>query len=307
MGGADIIPGVSGGTVALIVGIYDRLVTAISRVDLTLLAHLRARRWHDAATHVDLRFLLALGFGIGFGIVTLGGLMNTLLSSGQTRPLALAGFSGAIIASSILVARMVRSNTPAQTAGNAALGLAGAAFAYWLTQLSAVDAEPTLGYLFLCGAVAICAMILPGISGAYVLVLLGTYAHLTEILKGLPHGHVGTAELTTVAIFGAGCATGLLAFSKVLRWLLASHQSPTMAILCGFMIGALVKIWPFQSDLTPDETKLKHKVFEPFVPEQIDTKVCLVVVICAATLGAVFLLDRLTQGHEKPLFDGKEG
>lgn len=304
MGGADIIPGVSGGTVALILGIYERLVTAISHVDLELLSLVRTGHVREAAEHLDLKFLVSLGTGIGLGILSLGSLVNQLLSSTNTRELTLAAFFGIILASSYLVACMIEFKSPQEAAVLTVLGLLGAGFAFWLTGLQGEEVTLSYGYVFVCGMIGICAMILPGISGAYILLILGAYLPLTDILKALPRGHVGLSELTIVLVFGAGCAIGLIAFSKVLRWLLARHEAPTMAILCGFMIGALRKIWPFQTDLTPEVEKVKHKMFENTWPEAIDGHVIACLAIATVGLLAVLFLDRLTGAHEKvPLED----
>jgi putative membrane protein len=293
MGGADVIPGVSGGTVALIVGIYERLVTAISHFDVKLVTLVRQRQWGRVAGHVDLRFLVALALGIGTAIVALGGLMNELLAGEATRPPTLAAFFGMIVASTLIVARRIDVKSLDQWFGVVVLVASGAAFAWWITTLGERAVEPSLPYLFLCGMIGICAMILPGISGAYILLILGTYAHMTHILKALPKGQVDAANLAEVAVFAAGCAIGLLSFSKILRWLLAHQHWQTMAVLCGFMIGALRKIWPFQNDLTPNKTELKHKVYENMFPESFDGRVATVIVIAVVSMAAVFLLDWL--------------
>lgn len=245
MGAADIIPGVSGGTVALIVGIYERLVTAISRFDLDLVGLVRRREWSAAARHVDLRFLVTLGLGIAIGIGALGTLMEHLLRE-QTQP-TYAGFLGLILASCLLVGLMIERWSFVEVL----LLAAGGAFAYWLVGLTAVEAPSGLGYVFVCGVIAICAMILPGISGAFILLILGLYADITGLIKDAVHFRFTGEGLVTIAVFAAGCALGLLGFSKLLRWLLARYGSPTMAVLCGFMAGSLRKIWPFKGPVAP--------------------------------------------------------
>lgn len=247
MGSADVIPGVSGGTVALILGIYERLVGALSNVDSQLLGHLRRREWTAAAVHLDLRFLMALGSGIAVGIGGLASVMHYLLAHH-----AVATWSflfGVILASSLLVARRVERWSP----GAIVAGAAGVAFAYWLVGQLPTTPPPGYWYVFTCGAIAICAMILPGISGAFVLVLLGMYFHVTGALKTTLAGNVTLDGLLTIFIFVAGCAIGLLSFSKFLRWLLSRHESWTMAALGGFMIGSLRKIWPLKIDATTPE------------------------------------------------------
>ena len=299
MGGADVIPGVSGGTVALILGIYDRLVAALSRFDLTLLGHVRNGRWTAAARRIDLAFLATLLCGIALGIFGLGGLMNGLLTTAQTRPFALSAFFGMILASSLLVLRMIPVRSRGDVIVSALLWLGGVAFAYWLTGLQTGDVDSTYGYVFICGLVAICAMILPGISGAYLLLIMGLYIHLTDILKRLPRLNVTGEDLVTVIVFAGGCAIGLIAFSKALHRLLASHRRQTMSILCGFMFGAIHNIWPFQQDLTPAVAEFKHKQFRNIMPDTLDGHVIGCVAIALTALGLVLLLDRWTNGHEK--------
>ena len=253
MGGADIIPGVSGGTMALILGIYERLVTAISHVDTKFLALLRTREWRAAAEHIDLRFLVALGVGVGSGIVVLGSLMHHLLETSgnvaMTCPLTMAAFFGLIVASAVHVGRMIKNWTFATTV----LIIVGALVAYRITGSPTADVKPEPGFLFLCGMIAICAMILPGISGSFIMLLLGVYNVITGAISALK-SDVLTVSLTvdtwnhfqTLAIFACGCIVGILGFSKILRWLLGNFHNATMAVLCGFMIGSLRALWPFQ-------------------------------------------------------------
>lgn len=250
MGGADVIPGVSGGTVALILGIYQPLVTAISHFDHHLLSHVKKREWRAAANRVHLPFLITLGTGIALGIVLMAIVLGDVLKKPESTPfqLTMAIFYGLILASTIRVAQMVRPWTLLTTV----LAITGALFAFWLTGLLAMSAGGGLGYIFFCGAVAICAMILPGISGAFVLLILGSYDTVLFALKDLLHGQVTSANLSIVFVFIAGCAVGILSFSKVLKYLLAHYHDPTMAMLCGFMFGALRRIWPFKSTVDGD-------------------------------------------------------
>lgn len=323
MGGADIIPGVSGGTVALIVGIYERLVTAVSSFDLRLLGLLQKRAWREAAAHVDLRFLIALGCGILAGIASLATLVNFLLNDYRAETLSL--FFGLILASSFLVGRMVERWTPSTVA----LLAAGTAFAYWLVgQLPAVPPEG-LWYLFLCGAVAICAMILPGISGAFIMVIMGVYADVTGAISAVTLGKADATTFLVLATFAVGCGLGLLTFSKFLRWLLARHEAATMATLCGFMVGSLRKIWPFKHDvshrylealgLTEEQiiaiqanperisefVKAKKRIFENSLPDAFGSHTALCVAIAIAGIAAVVLLDRVSNvsANTHPLED----
>lgn len=293
MGGADIIPGVSGGTIALILGIYERLVGAISRVDLDFFRLLRQRRWRDAAEHIDLAFLVTLAAGIGCGIILLAGLMHYLLTDPVARPRTMAAFFGLIFASGLLVVRLVRHWNWV----NGGLLLWAAWAAWYLTGLTGHQIEPSLPYVFLCGLIAICAMILPGISGAYILVLLGAYVHVTGAIKDLPRGQFTFDNLATVVVFCSGCLIGLIAFSKFLKYMLARHEPPTMAVLCGFIFGSLHKVWPFQTDLTPD-ADFKAKVYENTLPQQFDANVVLCLVIAIVAVIAVFGLEWLAHKYD---------
>jgi putative membrane protein len=303
MGGADVIPGVSGGTVALVLGIYTRLVTAISHVDIQLITLLRHKRWRDAANHVDLRFVSTLLLGIALGIFVLGQLMRWLLTTDGVREITLAGFLGTILASSYLVARMIRMRKRSDLFVVVPLGVGGVLFAFWLTGFSLPPAQITLPYVFFGGLVAICAMILPGISGAYILLIMGLYLHLTDILHSIRLGQLTASDVTTVAVFGAGCVIGIVSFSKVLRWFLAEHEPQTMAVLCGFMIGALRRVWPFQQDITPHIPDFSKKEFHNVMPESLDANVWACLAVAAAAYVLVLVLNRITHGSEQSPMD----
>lgn len=286
MGAADTVPGVSGGTVALILGVYQRLVTAISQCNSQFAGLLLQRRWKDAAAHIDLPFVLALGVGILSGVAGLASLMNYLLINQMS--LTFATFSGMILASSLLVSRRVRV-WHIQYYGMLLLGVL---FALWLVTLPAMQNPPeTLWYMFLCGTIGITAMILPGISGAFILLLMNRYTFITESIRNTLKGQISLDVLLSLGVFAFGCAVGLLAFSRVLKWLLHRYHDGTMAILCGFMIGSLYKLWPFQRDTTPDIEKFKHKQFAHYVPDGVDGHVISAIVLCLVGIGVVMALD----------------
>jgi putative membrane protein len=273
-----VVPGVSGGTVALGLGIYERLLNAISHIDLHLLRLVRGGRWREAAGHMDLRFLVTLLGGIGVGFLAMTLAMHRLLTSEYSRSLTLAAFFGMIAASGILVAMRVRVRSPGHGVRILLIGTAGAAGALWLALQPGQAVEPSYGYIFVCGAVGICAMILPGISGAMILLLLGVYTHLTGIPEELLHGENVGRHLLTIVIFGAGCGLTLIGFSKILRWLLTRLPSETLALLCGLMVGALPKLWPFQKDMTPEVEKWKLKEFHLDWPHTIDQTIAVILV-----------------------------
>ena len=283
MGGADIIPGVSGGTVALILGIYERLVGAISHVDGHLVGLVLRRQWREAAEYLDFRFLLTLGTGILTGVACLAKLMHYLLLEQRTYTLAV--FFGLILASSFIVMRMMKPKGAGQRVRCYALAAGAALFAYWLVGLDAVVFQDHLVNYFLAGSIAICAMILPGISGSYILLLMGAYVTITGIIKNVLELNCTSREFVSLAVFAAGCAFGLIGFSKLLKWLLARFHMPIMAVLGGFMIGSLRLMWPFQKQIT-------EKRYEQILPESWNQEVTVCLVLAIVAMSAVLMFER---------------
>jgi len=215
-------------------------------------------------------------------------LMHHLLENEMAPTFGL--FFGLILASSWLVARLIEQ----WGAAEGVLAALGVFFAFWLTGLVPAVVEPSYPYVFLCGMVAICAMILPGISGAFVLLILGMYYHVTGVLKGLASGAVSGDAIATVVVFVTGCLTGILVFSRVLRFLLDRFHSVTMAVLCGFMLGSLRKIWPFKVEIDPAVSKeFKERVFDNVWPWQSPDGMLLPVVMIFVGIGIVLVLDRI--------------
>lgn len=284
MGGADIIPGVSGGTVALILGIYERLIGAISHIDGRLIALLARRQWRKAAEYFDFRFLLTLGVGILTGVACLAKLMHYLLLEQRTYTLAV--FFGMILASSFIVMRMMRPRDAMQRAVCYSLAVGAALFAFWLVGLQAVVFHDHMGYFFLSGMVAICAMILPGISGSYILLLLGAYVTVTGIIKDVIELKSTSREFVSLLVFAAGCACGLIGFSKLLKWLLARFHMPIMAMLGGFMIGSLRLMWPFQE-------MIAEKRYAQVMPQSWNQEVTVCLALAIVALLAVLMLERV--------------
>lgn len=299
MGAADIIPGVSGGTVALILGHYDRLVTAISHIDTTALRLVFRRRLHEAFEYVDGRFLAGIGCGVVAGILSLASLMHMLLENRFSETMAI--FFGLILASSLLVARMISK----WTLRTSVAAVAGAAVAWAICAMTPTTAEPTIPYVFLCANIAICAMILPGISGAFVLLLLGIYHPITGMLRGLLHGEWSIEILLQITVFVIGCATGLATFSRILRLLLRNYRDSTFALLMGLMVGSLRKLWPLQQPTTETATlEFKERQYEWVSPAQWDGPlVSLVMLVVLATMFVFvshLIATRLTNKTEAP-------
>ena len=237
MGMADLVPGVSGGTVALIAGIYDTLLAALSAVSGSGLAHVRKGQWLDAWHAVNGRFLVALGAGIVLAILTLASPLHWLMATHPT--LLRAFFFGLVAASAPLVAKQL-DEWKLDSWVWASIGCAVAGFVTSLPPM--VQSDHDL-FFVAAGMVAICAMLLPGISGSFLLLILGAYAPILEAIK--------TFDLTRIAAFGSGALLGLVGFSRGLSWLLRTHRRPTMATLAGFLVGSLQALWPWKKATQP--------------------------------------------------------
>lgn len=254
MGSADAVPGVSGGTIALIVGIYERLVTAISHFDLHFIQLVCSLQIRKALVHVDFKFLASLLCGIVVALLAVASYMSYLLE--HQRMWVLSVFFGLIAASSILVIRKIHLHKVL----NWILLVIGAVFAFWLVGQAFMAGNHTLPRLFFCGIIAICAMILPGISGSYILLILGEYTYMVGVIEKLVHqglrGQLPVNEffqcLIILTVFASGCIVGIIGFTKLLRILLAKWEQSTLAVLCGFMIGSLRNLWPFQQEIKID-------------------------------------------------------
>ncbi|WP_437203948.1 DUF368 domain-containing protein [Planctomicrobium sp. SH664] len=258
MGTCNVIPGGDSGTIALIIGIYERIVTAISHVDGTLFAMIVQRRWREAIDRLDLKFMVPLMVGVGTGIATVGSLMHYLLEHHYHTMLPI--FFGMIAASCYLVARLV----PRWRIQEILLLVFGFALAMWLVLQPALQHPPqALWYIFLCGLIGICALILPGISGAFILLVMGRYHDLTGVIHRATKLSLDFNDFLILVAFGLGCLFGVVGCSKFLKWLLARYEYPTLAFLCGIKVGSLWKIWPIQVDTTPQIAEFKDKLFEP--------------------------------------------
>ncbi len=237
MGAADVVPGVSGGTIAFISGIYDPLIKSISSFDLSLIQVLRKEGFAAFWRTVNGSFLLLLFAGIATSVISLARLLSTLL---DTQPIAMwSFFLGLIVASILLVGRQIQFNALPYSIGFFGFGLIAALS---LTFLNPMVASDSWLYFFLSGALAICAMILPGISGSFILVLLGSYQTVLDA--------VHERNLSILFVVALGAAFGLLSFSKLLKWLFSTYRNQTLTILVGFIAGSLPKVWPWKNELT---------------------------------------------------------
>lgn len=235
MGAADVVPGVSGGTIAFISGIYEELISSINQVGPALTGTLRKEGIPAFWKAVNGNFLLALFCGIAISVVSLSRLISWLLAE---HPVLLwSFFFGLVLASIFYVAREIRSRSAAVLL----MGALGAVLAYGVISLPVSEQSGGLPYLFMSGALAICAMILPGISGAFILVLLGSYKTVLDA--------VHEQNLPVLLATGLGAVFGLLSFARLLKWMFSRFKDATLALLTGFILGSLPKIWPWKEVL----------------------------------------------------------
>ena len=239
MGAADVVPGVSGGTIAFISGIYQELINTISGVKISLLGTWRREGFAAMWNALNGNFILALFAGILISFFSLMRLANYLL---EHHPVLIwSFFFGLVLASIFYVAKQI----PTWSSKLILWGLVGAAIAFYIVSLPPMAAASSDLFLFFAGAIAICAMILPGISGSFILVLLGAYKTVSEATHDF--------DFKTLGIIGFGAVFGLLTFSRVLKWLFKNYSNITLAVLTGFIAGSLNKIWPWKRVLETAE------------------------------------------------------
>lgn len=239
MGAADVIPGVSGGTIAFIMGIYDEFVGSLASINGEALKLLFKGRFAAFWKHINGSFLLSLVIGIGISIIALAGLMQMLLSDFPIQTWAF--FFGLIVASSLFIIRGISG----WKLREGLLLIFGILLGAVICTLSPTQTPDGLWFIFLSGALAICAMILPGISGSFILLILGKYQFIMGCISDLVSGANLGQNLLIIGTFGCGALIGILSFSRFLHWLLARWQKETMIVLAGFIISSLVKIWPW--------------------------------------------------------------
>lgn len=232
MGAADVVPGVSGGTVAFITGIYEELINSLKSIDVQCIRLLAQFKIAEFWKKINGSFLIVLLSGIVTSLISLARLMTYLLDN---HPILIwSFFFGLILVSSPLIMRDIAK----WTLGSAVSFIAGIVIAYLITVISPTETPTNLPFIFFCGALAICAMILPGISGAFILLLIGKYEYMITSLIEL--------NIPVILIFVLGCFLGLVGFSRFLSWILTHYRFPTLALLAGFMIGSLNKVWPWK-------------------------------------------------------------
>jgi putative membrane protein len=291
MGAADVVPGVSGGTIAFISGIYEELLASVSAVNLATLKLIRTEGIKAAWKAINGNFLIALLSGIFISIISLAKLISWLL---EHKPILVwSFFFGLVLASVLYIGKQISK----WNALIIILLIVGAGIAYFITTLQPLISENASPlFLFLAGALAICAMILPGISGAFILVLLGAYKPVLEAIH--------TKDFKLIAILAFGAIIGLLSFSKVLNWLFNHYRNSTLAVLTGFILGSLNKIWPWKETLTwrlnsrGENVAFNEQSISPFAYEG-DSELTIAILLAIIGFIVIILLEKMAGSSDR--------
>ena len=304
MGAADVVPGVSGGTIAFIAGIYEELIATIDKLDTSFFKVWKNDGIKAAINAYNLKFLGALFLGVILSILSLAKLITYLL---EEHPLLLWGFFfGLIVASIVYIGAQIKK----WNFGVILSGVIGIVISYYITIAEPLSTGASYWFIFLSGFVAIIAMILPGISGSFILLLLGSYSivlgtvrNFVDALLVFDFSALKDAALKLV-LFMLGCVVGLKTFSKVLSYLFKNYQNLTLALLTGFMVGALNKVWPWKEVLSYRTNSEGHQV--PLIEKSIlpqyfdgDPKVLLVCILALIGFLTIFLLERFANSKQE--------
>lgn len=303
MGAADVVPGVSGGTIAFISGIYEELIQSIDNLKLRALITLKTEGFWAAWKQINGGFLLALMLGILTSIVSLSKLIIFLLDN---HPIIVwSFFFGLVVASITHVWKQIEKWTGLAVT----MLIIGIIISYYITIARPATSPDSYFYLFLSGFIAIIAMILPGISGAFILVLMGSYETVIGNINLLRDSifkwntEIMIASGTRLGIFAIGCILGLKMFSKTLRWMFAHYKDATLTLLIGFMIGSLNKVWPWKQVLETridSHGKIVPVVEKSILPQYFDGDNLLVIALITSILGylTIFLLEKIAQKYQ---------
>lgn len=284
MGAADAVPGVSGGTIAFISGIYEELINTISNVNASLFKTLFSKGLKAFWQQANGNFLLALLSGIIISFVSFMKLAKYLL---EHHPVLIwSFFFGLILASIYFVGKQI-------TKWNLVTVIAlifGAGIAFYVSQLPSLGTNDNPWFLFFAGAIAICAMILPGISGSFILIILGAYKTLSDAIHNI--------DIQKIMIFGAGAIVGLLSFSHVLKWLFKNYHNITLALLTGFIFGSLNKVWPWKNTLTwhTDSKGIKAPLLQESISPfsfQGENQIIFAILLMILGFLTIFILERI--------------
>lgn len=283
MGAADVIPGVSGGTIAFMTGIYEELVGSINSINGQAVKLLFSGRFRDFWKHINGNFLLAVFAGILISVMSLAKLMTYLLTYLPVPTWAF--FFGLIVASSVFILRELK-DWKVRDGIMLALGIV---LGVVVCTLSPAETPDALWFIFLSGAIAICAMILPGISGSFILLILGKYEFMLSTLTRIMSGDGAALDYMVLVVFVLGAVIGILSFSRFLHWLLARYHRSTLLVLAGFIIGSLVKVWPWSDMATVTEAQLLREGSASVI----DLQIPWAIVCCIAGAALVTVLELL--------------
>lgn len=309
MGTADVIPGVSGGTIAFITGIYEKLVESINNINLQTFKLLFTLKFKELEKQINLSFLLTLVAGVFVAAFSFAKLVQFLLLNYQV--LVWSFFLGLVAASAVVVVKHVKN----WNATKVILLLSGIIIAYTITSASVMRTSDTLLNTFLAGAIAIIAMILPGISGSFVLVILDKYRYIIDVMSGISSGVKsmltslmsanmadfwqawGQTSFMPFIIFELGTLSGIIAFSKILNWLLKKYHDFTIAILTGFMIGSLNKVWPWKitlSTYTNSKGEMVPLLEKNILPDTLGNQFFLAIILMIVGFALVYIIERFS-------------
>jgi putative membrane protein len=278
MGAANVIPGVSGGTIALITGIFERIIDAIKQFNIQAIKLLAKGRFKDFAKHVDLKFLLFIFIGIGLAIVSIARLFEFLFVN---YPIFIwAFFFGLVLASVYFVAKRIEKWNVVSVLSF----ISGTAVAISISLLSPAGENAAIWYVFLCGVVAACSMILPGLSGSFVLILMGNYQLMIDAVNRLRW------DVLVPTVIGAG--VGILVFSRILSWVFKRFRNETIGLLSGFILGSLGILWPWKVELTEQfGDKIKTVGYDWYLP-QINTESLIAIGIIAVGIVSIWAMEK---------------
>ena len=289
MGAADVVPGVSGGTIAFITGIYEELVYSIKSINVEALKLFFTGRWKSFWKHINGNFLLAVFSGVFISVLSLAKVLEYLL---EHHPILIwSFFFGLILASSYVVSRKI---THWEYPKIVAL-VGGIGIAFYITSVTPTTTTDASWFVILAGALASCAMILPGISGSFILLLLGKYSFALHA--------VNERIILDLALLGSGAVVGLILFANLLSWLLKKYHDVTIAVLVGFMIGSLNKIWPWKETL---KTILVDGEIKPLVEKNIlpslgnaDDRFWMALLMVGAGIALILLIELILAKNPK--------
>lgn len=291
MGASDIVPGVSGGTMAFILGVYETLINAIKSFNLDAIRLGLGFKIKELLEYVSFKFLVALGLGLLTAVVTLSGFLSATMDDPQGRIFLFAFFFGLVLASILTVGIKV-----SWRAIPVVMFIIGTVVAFVIVNVVPAEADHSPPFLFVSGMIAITAMILPGISGSFMLLIMGQYDYVLTA--------VSDRDLPPVIIVGLGAIVGIIAFSRVLSFLLTRYYDATVAVLVGFMAGSLWKIYPWKECVTSDLDR--HGDFrclaeQNMLPDFASGEFLLAIGLMIAGFLIVNLLDHM-QSNENPVF-----